>query len=130
MPAHRKSTNFLLLSGGLKKNPGRYADRLNQPKPAGAIGEPPSWLDDIERQEWANTIAEAPPGVLTNADRGIVELIALLRGMVTKRTADSKTMALLRQCLGECGMTPSSRNRVQVVPPAEGNNPFNAFSSV
>jgi phage terminase small subunit len=126
MPRPRTPTNILRLTDALKRNPGRYADRVNEAKPSGPIGEPPEHLNGAERKAWLATVAECAPGVLTNADRGIVELTAQLRALVSSRAADGRARTLLRQCYAELGMTPASRSKVSAPAPDQSANEFAA----
>jgi phage terminase small subunit len=133
MARPRKPTNVLQLAGAFKKNPDRGRARANEPRPTGAIGDPPDALSEAVRKAWHDTVAEAPPGVLTNADRGILTLVAMLRdhaehgeiyitreGVVTdERVWDTKKLALLKSCYTELGMTPASRSKVQIKPAEE-----------
>lgn len=128
MARPRTPTNLLLLNGGMKRNPGRYADRANEPKPTGPIGDPPEWLTDFEREAWATFVEEAAPGVLTNSDRGLLELACTLRALVKSRQADSKDRALLKSCYVDMGMTPASRSKVQAAKSEDA--PVNAFAAV
>jgi hypothetical protein len=127
MPRARKPTNVLHLAGAFRKNPKRLIDRLNEPKPSGVIGEAPAGTDAEIARCWREVVAEAPPGVLTNADRGVMLLLSMLRlhaekgdpfvtdkGVVveTVRTYDTKKLGLLLRCYTELGMTPASRSKV------------------
>jgi phage terminase small subunit len=118
-----------MLAGAFKKDPQRLAARAMEPKPSGPIGDAPEWMDDSERVAWREVIDEAPPGVLTNADRGIVTIVAQLRKLVAQRMADTKDRALLKACYGELGMTPASRSKVQAKVP-DNVKPMNEFAAV
>ena len=50
--------------------------RINkrEPKPVGAIGEPPEWLDDVSKEYWRETVA-AMGKSWTAADRGPFEML-------------------------------------------------------
>lgn len=130
MPRPRTPTNILRLNGALARNPGRHADRLNEPVPSGPVGSPPDWMNDAERESWGWIVGRCPPGVLSNADDGILELAAYLRAQVVGRTMmnGGRIWALLRQCYGELGMTPASRSKVQVATVA-GPNRFAAIDN-
>ena len=128
MARPRKPTALIALTGGLAHNPKRYADRANEPKPTGPIGDPPDWLNEFEAEAWRMFVAEAPPGVLTNADRGNLELACTLRALVKQRLADSKDRCLLRNCYIDFGMTPASRSKVSAGVKKE--EPENLFAAV
>lgn len=143
MARPRKPTNVLQLAGAFKKNPQRLAYRANEPKPTGAIGEPPAGADAEVARCWREIVDEAPPGVLTNADRGVMLLLAKLRLHAEKgdpfvtddgtlietiRTYDTKKLGLLLRCYTELGMTPASRSKVSAKD--DNERPANAFAAV
>ncbi len=123
MPKPRTPTNILRLSGALARNPGRHADRLNEPKPTSPIGMAPEWMTETERASWDWLVARCHPGTLSNADEGIVELTATLRASVIDRSATAREKALLRLCFNELGMTPASRSKVSVTTGEEAQAP-------
>lgn len=126
MPKPRKPTNLLHLTGAFARNPGRYADRVNEPKPSGPVGEPPDWFNKTQRESWFWILARCTPGTLGNSDEGILELTAVLRADVMLRKADGRTRTLLRQCYAELGMTPASRSKVPAKPDERQPNAFTA----
>lgn len=129
MARPRKPTNVLMLAGAFKKNPQRLRERFAEPKPSGPIGDPPAWMNAKERQQWHDIVSECPPGVLSNADRGIVELTVTLREAVVRRRLDVKGRALLKACYAELGMTPASRSKVKTAP-KDDEKPKNEFAAV
>lgn len=60
----------------LKKLHGTRKSRINtrEPKPAGSIGEPPDWLDEVAKDYWHKVIAEAG-GWITGADYGALVIL-------------------------------------------------------
>jgi phage terminase small subunit len=131
MARPRKPTAALELNGAFKKNKGRT--RVD-PRTTGPLGPPPSDLRPEEKDRWREIVRIAPLGVLTNADRGIVELTARLWAILKKDGFDrryglsSSQSVLLKECFSKLGMTPSDRAKVAVSPeekPAE--NPFEEF---
>jgi phage terminase small subunit len=144
MARPRKPTGLLLLNGGLEHNKKRYADRANEPKPTGPIGEPPEGMDADVARCWREIVAESAPGVLTVSDRGILAIAADLRRHsergdpvnvaergqepVYEYVTDPKKIALLVRCYTELGMTPASRSKVQAKPQDE--KPASAFAAV
>ncbi len=76
MPAYRKPTELLALSGAFEKNPQRR--RPVEPKSPHPIGEPPACLAPDEAACWRDFVSEAPAGVLTSADRLALEALARL----------------------------------------------------
>lgn len=143
MARPRKPTNVLQLAGAFKKDPQRAAARANEPKPTGPIGDPPAGTDAEVARVWREIVEEAPPGVLTNADRGVLLLMAKLRlhaevgdpfiaddgtTFETVRIYDTKRLTLLLRCYTELGMTPASRSKVQAKQPDD--KPANEFAAV
>lgn len=60
----------------LKKLHGTRKSRINErsPKPTGAIGEPPDWLDEVSKAYWHKVVAEAG-GWITGADYGALTML-------------------------------------------------------
>ncbi len=71
MPAYRKPTELLALSGAFEKTPQRR--RPIGPKSDKPIGEPPGYLAPDEAAAWREFVRDAPAGVLTGGDRWILE---------------------------------------------------------
>ena len=127
----------------------RGAKRVNRREPSPAPGEPamPADLDATEAACWCGLVAElrVVPGLLTVADRGVLELAARLepmfreaarhvrkhgstlvvrddRGAVkfTQQTPQMGTVikvgAQLKTIYAELGLTPAGRTRVSVTP--------------
>jgi phage terminase small subunit len=139
----RTPTNILHLNGAMKRNPGRYNERAHEPKPSGEIGDPPAWMDEAHANCWRDIVADAPPGVLSNADRGLLTLMVPLRlhseggdpyvsedGKIheTIRVYNDKRLALLLRCYTELGFTPASRSKVQAKQVEDA--PVNQFAAV
>jgi hypothetical protein len=76
---------------------------------------------------WREVVAAAPPHVLKQADRFLVELTVLLLAQAQARASGADVSpgiaTQLRQCLAEMGMSPSARSRLSVSEPAAAN-PF------
>lgn len=129
MPRPRKPTTLLALSGGLDKNPGRYADRALEPVEQRALGDAPGHLEAPQRAAWAEIERISPEGVLTHADRLIVELAAVLLAKF-RRAGELMPLAevtRLQSILGELGLTPATRSKVTVI---ARRAPGNAFSGI
>ena len=130
MPAHRKSLQGLALSGQLRKNPGRYRDRQESPIPSGPLGDPPRGLTAREVTAWRELSSLAPPGVLTNADRWLVEVCSRLMAKMRKSGLGSGELAQLLQALYRLGLSPTDRPRVSVAPHKEAvDNVFTRLAS-
>ncbi len=50
--------------------------RMAEPKPKGALGKPPDWLGPGARQAWNYALRNAPPGLLTRLDAGVLAVWA------------------------------------------------------
>lgn len=128
MPRPRKPTALLELSGAFRKHPERK--RPNEPKPTGPLGAPPSRLSPDDRVAWFELDAINPAGVLTNADRWLVELAARLmarlrqHGLGGENGLSAGQLAQLNRCLSQMGMTPADRSKVSVIVAREEPNPF------
>lgn len=122
MPRTRTPLAEAEATGALEHNKKRYADRKAAPVPAGPIGEPPNHFDDVDRDLWREVVAMPADGVLTSADRLLVEItVHLLRRFRGINRDDDKQIAPLtgveighlRACLGSMGCTPADRTRVK-----------------
>ncbi len=128
MPAHRVPTATLARRGAFKKDPQRARARANEPRPNGPIGEPPACLTPSQIKCWKEIIESAPEGVLTRADRFIVELAARLLALWRGRNAPPAWVGTqLRTCLASMGMTPSDRSRVGAGAPAPEASAWDAI---
>jgi hypothetical protein len=112
----RKPTAVLEMSGAYKKNPGRAAARGGEPTVTDGIGEPPDFLLIPGRERelgcWREIVSEAHPGVLSKADRIIVEIAARMLFKVRISIAKPADIKQLESCLVRLGMTPIDRSRV------------------
>ena len=50
--------------------------RTAEPTPKGALGKPPDWLSPGARQAWNYALRNAPPGLLTRLDAGVLAVWA------------------------------------------------------
>jgi len=128
MPKPRLPANVLELNGLVKNEPGRYADRLNCPKPDETIGEPPFGMPEHVRATWEELKGIIAEGVLTNMDRPAFEALCHLltycrmQGWMVRPDVYSQ----LRAYFALFGMTPSDRTRVRV-PPKAPTNPYSTL---
>jgi phage terminase small subunit len=128
MPRPRKPTELHALSGALEKNPGRYADRKAEPQDDRALGPPPEWLAADAKAAWLELERISAPGVLRIGDRIAVEIAALLIARL-RRAGDlmpEPELRRLQSLLGELGLSPASRSKVQAGP-VKATNPFEKF---
>jgi phage terminase small subunit len=127
MPAHRKPLAAHQLSGAIQKNPQRFAARGNEPTPTAPVGAPPKHMEAAEKAVWKEIVAVSPKGVLTNADRLLLEvacrLVTQFRSGLLLRASEVST---LLNSLGRLGLSPADRAKlnVQSEPPKPGDDPY------
>lgn len=126
MPKPRKPTSVLKFTGAYAKNPQRAESRKAEPKPAGPIGNPPSYFSENQRALWNEMVHESLPGVLSNADVYIVELAVLALEQV-RVVYDPKVACQLNLYLQQLGMTPAARSKVSAVESKEKVSEFAAI---
>src|SRR4051794_33452283 len=120
MARNRKPTQELEQSGAFEKDPKRRLARENEPVPAGPLGDPPDYLSAAAQNVWHELASHVPEGVLTIADRFLVEIVS--RQMARLRAGEDLKAAEINQiisCLSRMGLTPADRSRVQVPKPPE-----------
>ena len=114
------------MRGAFDKNPARARARADEPIPEGPLGDPPKeWVDGATQNQrmrdqlraWQEIVDQAAFGVLTSADRDIVELASLLKVKIRRAAAGygkatSGDYAQLNRILGQLGLIPSERSRV------------------
>lgn len=126
MGRNRKPTHELEQSGAFEKDPQRRRDRENEPVPAGPLGDPPEYLSPAAQSVWHELAGQVPQGVLTIADRFLVEIVS--RQMARLRAGEDLKAAEINQiisCLSRMGLTPADRSRVAVPkPPDEERDTF------
>src|ERR1017187_10224466 len=131
MARPRKPTAELERKGAFKHDPQRRTARANEPIPTGELGDPPYHLRIAEKRVWSELAALAPPGVMKNSDRLLLEITCGLMAKLRDRNPmrgglKAAELSLLIQCLGRMGLTPSDRSKIGIPeqPPA---NPFSEF---
>jgi hypothetical protein len=117
MPAPRKPTELLELSGAFIANPQRR--RPIGPKSTRAIGEPPDIMSADEQACWHEFIANAPAGVLTSGDRMCLELVARLVAKNRREGLTGAELSNLRALLSELGATPAARSKILASPDSD-----------
>jgi hypothetical protein len=104
-------------------NPGKRPINANEPQSAPLTG-PPKRMSVRQKALWRELVRAAPPHVLRQADRYLVEMtVRLLEQTISQPEVSASIMTQLRQCLAEMGMSPSARSRLSVPDPAPAN-PF------
>jgi len=126
MPRPRTPSKILDARGAFKKNPQRKRD--GEPEVKSPLGAPPEHLNESEAGCWHEIVSYAAMGVLTQADRLSVEIAARLLaesrvGFIEMPTA---RLSRLHVMLGQFGMTPSERSKLNIERPRDAN-PFTAF---
>jgi hypothetical protein len=126
MPRHTQPREVAEAKGAVRHNPQRY--RNTPPKAAFALGEPPAHMGDAAKAVWFELDTYAAKGVLTCADRLLLEVAANLIAEYRMSPRDFVTARVgqLISCLGRLGMTPADRQKLSV-PDAEKTNPFDNF---
>lgn len=145
MARHPNPTAVQEASGAFDHDPQRREARAHEPIPSGPLGEPHESLDLFERGIWHELQSQAPPGVLTNADRIMLEMVCRLlarerdpRG--AKRSGEdigvprSPLKAAERNqiisCLARLGMSPADRTKISVDNPRGPEQPADPFSEL
>ena len=121
----RTPTNVLILKGAFKKDPQR---KRVDPKTNGPIGFAPRHLSAAEKKIWRELIKIMPVGIVTCAERiALEEMCYLIHEMRTElEYMTDGRRSLLRSYLGQFGMTPADRAKINVPPPAP-KNPYDGF---
>jgi phage terminase small subunit len=123
MARPRTPTELLELRGAFRKDPQRR--RSVGPKAAAGIGEPPAHLKTEEAAIWHELVGNSPAGVLTSADRPVLEMLARLMAKFREDWLTGAEFSILKSCLTELGWTPAARSKVAA--PAE-DKPDGEFS--
>lgn len=123
MARPRTPTKVLDARGAFKKDPQRK--REGEPEVKEPVGSVPKYFDDMQKAAWKQITTQAPMGVLTEADTMAVEMASIL--LAEMRTDwDSFTVGKigrLQALLGQFGMTPADRARLNIGKPKDAN-PF------
>ena len=112
----RKTLAELTATGAIHVNPGRYADRINEPKAEdiGPIGDAPDYFDAFQKQCWDDIVKTAIPGSICASDRLWVEqgaqLLTQLR--IEKWCCPAPVIGAFSKFLQDMGMNPANRHRV------------------
>ena len=110
----------------IQGNPGKRRINAGEPQST-ALAGPPKSLSSKQKALWAELVEAAPPGVLKQADRFLVELAVRLLEQTRTGTEVAPGIATqLRLALAAMGMDPTSRCRLTVSDSAPAN-PFAEF---
>jgi phage terminase small subunit len=120
-------------SGAFDHDPQRRRERANEPIPSGPLGDPPDFLTPPQVAIWKELEALAPPGVLTNADRIMLEMLCRLlererhpQGSDLKAAERNQAISMLARL----GMSPADRAKKQVDNPRGEDQPTDPFSQL
>jgi hypothetical protein len=133
MPRSQTPYAIAEATGAAEHNPKRYKARKVAPQPEGVLGDPPNYFDEQLGDMWREIANYAPPGVLTSADRFLVEITSKLLHRFRSLHPDDKLSPVelghLRSCLGSMGLTPADRGRVTSAKPQQQKDPLDAILS-
>lgn len=130
MSRPRTPTNVLELRGSFKRNPQRGRARINEPEPAGDIGDPPEHLTAVERGCWVELVGLCHEGVLCAADRPFLEYGARVFAQLRADPfIDTKLATRFETICGRLGMTPADRSKVQISRSARAKDPYSEFGT-
>lgn len=125
MARPRKPTEVLKLSGAFRKDPQR--SRPVGPKSARPLGFPPKYFSETEAEIWVEIESNAAAGVLTGADRYVVELMARLVARFRSVWLTGAEMSQLTWCCSHLGMTPVDRSKVLGEDGEPEKSPYDEF---
>jgi hypothetical protein len=129
MGRHRLPTEILARNGAFDHDPQRLEDRQDEPVPTGPLGDPPDYFNDKQIEIWHELASQVPPGVLTVADRILVEitckLIARMRDPEDQLKAAETNQII--SCLARMGLTPADRSKIAAKPP-DSEKPADTFA--
>ena len=120
MGRHKIPLELARLSGATKKDPQRYRNKV--PKSKFPLGEPPGGMIDGAAEAWCEISAACAAGVLTRADRIILEITA---NLLAEYRSDPPGFAVgklrhLVSCFARLGMSPSDRTCLGVAEEPSG----------
>jgi phage terminase small subunit len=126
MARHKQPDELAKLKGADKKNPQRYLKVV--PKSPSSLGSAPNHLTPDVAKVWEELVTYALPGVLTGADRFVMEIAASLLAEFRCDRAEfaAAKYSHLIGCLARLGLTPADRQKLGTAPPQE-ENPFDGF---
>jgi len=123
---HKQPRELAELKGATKKDPQRY--KKEAPTTGKALGKPPAHLPEDVVTVWKELEKCSLPGVLTSADRFVLEVAASLLVEFRANRAEFKAAKYshLIGCLARLGLTPADRQKLGTEKTREGN-PFDEF---
>ena len=128
MGRHAQPRELAALKGADRKNPQRY--KSTPPKSAMPLGLPPAHLTKDAQGCWVELSAYALPGVLTGADRVMLEMASVLLAEFRSNTLDFSGAKIghLVGLLARFGMSPTDRQKLGASSEVP-SNPFDQLDS-
>jgi phage terminase small subunit len=130
MSRPRTPTRILELRNSFREHPSR---RREDPDIPGALGDPPSYFCADLSGIWQELAEQAPVGVLTSADRILVEVVCHLTlklrvfGIDRKDGLCGAEQSQLTTILRALGCSPSDRSKVSVQPRSDEDDELAEF---
>lgn len=126
MPRPKQPLELAKLKGATKKDPQRYAREVV--KNTANLGDPPEDMLPSARGVWGEITKIAIPGVLTESERVLVEVVVnlLIEYRIDPAGFPANKLGHLLNALGRLGMSPADRQRLGVMK-TKGTNPFDEF---
>ncbi len=124
MARHAQPKELADLKGAPSQNPQRY--RREVPKSDLPLGDAPEYMSEEARACWREISMEAIEGVMTNADRKVLEVTSNLLAQY-RRDPDSFPIGKYAPLIGgfaRLGMSPADRQKVGIEKPEKSDNPF------
>jgi hypothetical protein len=122
MPRLPKPREHHVLSGATRKDPQRFHDEV--PKSPHALGDPPVGMHADAVAAWHEVVAACAKGVLTGADRIIVEITSNLLAEYRQDPPGFRVgkYRVMISCLARLGMSPSDRTQLRVEKPRDARS--------
>jgi len=109
----------------LKNTYRKHRENPNEPEPTSQLGSAPDFLNDEQKAIWDELSSIAHAGVLSEADRIVVEIATrLLTELRSKGKLPTGQMSHLILCLGKMGMNPAERSKVSTPDKGKEYNPW------
>lgn len=126
MPRHTQPREVAEARGLIAHNPQRY--RNTPPKAAYRLGEPPEHMREEAKRVWFELDTYAAAGVLTCAERPLLEVTANLFADFRDdpSTFPAAKVGTLISALGRLGMSPADRQKLNSAEQPK-ENPFADF---
>ena len=126
MARHAQPREVAAAKGATRKHPERY--RKEPPAVKYGLGDAPEHMSDASRAVWFELQTYAPIGVLTGADRVMLEVAANLVAEYREnpREFPNPRIAQMVSCLARMGFSVADRQKLGTEKAKKGNE-FDAF---